>query len=92
MEKVVVDAAQFDNNSDDAYLETLPIPCLRSAGDFRTAGTLVAPRNLIIHNTGDAFDTGWIEEAYRSMGAAGHLLVQSESLPDAEIVARIAGL
>ena len=91
LENVVVDAARFDNDSDDAYLETLPIPCLRNAGDFRTAGTLVAPRNLIIHNTGDAFDTGWIEEAYRSMGAARNLLVQSEAMPDAEIAARIAG-
>lgn len=92
LDNVVVDAARFDNDSDDAYLETLPIPCLRNAGDFRTAGTLVAPRNLIIHNTGDAFDTGWIEEAYRSMGAARQLLVQSEAMPDAEIAARVAGV
>ena len=91
LENVVVDAARYDNDSDEAYLETLPIPCLRNAGDFRTAGTLVAPRNLIIHNTGDAFDTGWIEQAYRSMGAARHLLVRSEAMPDAEIAARVAG-
>ena len=88
---VVVDAAQFDNGSDDAYLKTLPIPCLRRAGDFGTAGALVAPRDLVIHNTGRAFDAGWIEEAYRSLGAGGHLLVRSELMPDAEIAASLGG-
>ncbi len=92
VKNVVVDAARFDNSSDDAYLETLPIPSLRQAGDFRTAGTLVAPRNLIIHNTGHALDTRWIEDVYRIIGAGQHLLVRNEPMSDAEIVARIAEL
>ena len=86
---VVVDAAQFDNSSDAGYLETLPIPSLRTVGDFRTAGTLIAPRPLVIHNTGDAFDTRWIEEVYRNIGAGQQLLVEKGVLPDAEIVARV---
>ena len=57
VKNVVIDAAEFDNNSDDAFLERLPIPSIRRVGDFRTAGTLVAPRTLIIHNTGNVFDT-----------------------------------
>ncbi len=92
IKNVVVDAAQFDNKNDDAYLETLPIPSLRKVGDFRTAGTLIAPRNLIIHNTGDVFDTAWIEEVYRNIGWEQHLLVRNEIMSDAEIAGRIAEL
>ena len=89
---VVVDAAQFDNSSDTAYLETLPIPSLRKVGDFRTAGTLIAPRPLVIHNTGDAFDTEWIDEVYRNVGAGQQLLVEKGVLSDTEIVARVVAL
>lgn len=90
IKNVVVDASQFENNNDSAYLESLPIPSLRRVGDIRTAGTLVAPRNLIIHNTGNSFDTTWIEDVYRSIGAEQNLLVRSELMPNEEIAGRIA--
>ncbi len=90
IKNVVVDAAQFDSSDAEAYLKTLPIPSLRRVGDFRTAGTLIAPRNLIIHNTGDVFDTAWIGEIYRNIGAEQQLLVRNEKMSDAEIVGRIA--
>ena len=89
IKNIVVDVNQFDNSSDDAFLETLPIPSLRRVGDFRTAGTLIAPRNLIIHNTGEAFDTTWIEDVYRNLGAEENLLVRKDALPNAELVGRI---
>ena len=92
IKNVVVDAAQFDNQNEDAYLETLPIPSLRKVGDFRTAGTLIAPRNLIIHNIGDVFDTAWIEDVYQNIGAEQHLLVRNEIMSDAEIAGRIVEL
>ena len=86
---VVVDAAAFDNRNDTAFLETLPIPNIRQVGDFQTAGTLIAPRSLIIHNTGDAFGTAWITEVYGNIGASQHLLVAKDRLSDEEIVARV---
>lgn len=92
IKNVVADAAQFDSKSDDAFLETLPIPSLRKVGDFRTAGTLVAPRNLIIHNTGNVFNTAWIEEVYQNIGAEQHLLVRKEMMSNDEIAGRIAEL
>ncbi|RKU15574.1 hypothetical protein C6501_06670 [Candidatus Poribacteria bacterium] len=92
IKNVVVDAAQFDNSHENAYLKTLPIPSLRKVGDFRTAGTLVAPRNLIIHNIGDVFNTTWIEEVYQDIGAGQHLLVRNEKMSDDEIAGRIAEL
>ena len=89
VKNVVVDAAEFDNTSDTAFLETLPIPSIRRVGDFRTTGTLVAPRPLIIHNTGDAFGTEWIAEVYGNTGASQHLLVEKEGLSDEEIAAQL---
>ena len=89
VKNVVVDAAAFDHRNDTAFLETLPIPNIRQVGDFQTAGTLIAPRSLIIHNTGDAFETAWITEVYGNIGASQHLLVAKDRLPDGEIVARV---
>ena len=90
VKNVVIDAAEFDNNSDDAFLEHLPIPSIRRVGDFRTAGTLVAPRTLIIHNTGNVFDTTWITEVYGNIGASDQLLVETGRLSDEEIIAFVA--
>ena len=89
VKNVVIDAAEFDNNSDDAFLNTLPIPGIRRVGDFRTAGALLAPRSLIIHNTGSAFETAWFTEIYGNIGASQHLLVEKGTLSDAEIVGRV---
>lgn len=92
IKNVVVDVAQFDNRVDSSFLESLPIPSIRRVGDFRTAGTLIAPRNLIIHNTGDIFDTSWIEDVYGSIGAEENLLVRKDRMEDDEIAGRIAEL
>ena len=89
VKNVVVDAAAFDNRNNTAFLETLPIPNIRQVGDFQTAGTLIAPRSLIIHNTGDAFGTAWITEVYGNIGASQHLLVAKDRLSDGEIIARV---
>ena len=91
VKNVVIDAAEFDNNSDAAFLETLPIPSLRRAGDLRTAGALVAPRPLAIHNTGDVFDTGWITEVYGNIGAGQAVLVEKDKMSDEASVAQIIG-
>ena len=89
VKNVVIDTDGFDNSSDDAFLKTLPIPSIRRVGDFRTAGTLVAPRNLILHNTGNVFETAWIREVYRNIRASDQLLVAEGRLSDEEIVAAV---
>ena len=86
---IVVDVAAYDFDNDSAYLNTLPIPNIRQVGDFRTAGTLIAPRSLIIHNTGDAFGTGWVTEVYENIGASQQLHVANGKLSDEEIVGRV---
>ena len=88
---VVADTAQFDNDMDVGYLEMLPIPSLRRAGDFRTAGTLLAPRPLTLYNTSEGFDTTWIADVYRHLGASQQLLVEKGMLSEREVVARLIG-
>ncbi|MFQ5809555.1 MAG: hypothetical protein ACE5JM_08045, partial [Armatimonadota bacterium] len=72
----VVDVAEFDNTSDDSFLERLASPGLRRAGDLRTAGAVAAPTKLLIHNTGSRFNARWIEDVYRAAGVRYQLRVQ----------------
>jgi dienelactone hydrolase len=84
--RVVADANGFDNSDDAAYLQSLSIPILRRAGDFRTAGSLIAPRPLLIHNTGDVFRTDWIRDVYGAVGASARLKVEKEAVADDTIL------
>ena len=83
----VVDVNRFDSDNDAAYLHTLSIPGIRRVGDFRTAGTLVAPRHLLIHNTGNTFQTDWIAAVYRAVGATDLLRVEAEAVSEEDIAA-----
>ena len=87
VDRTVMDANRFDSDNDAAYLQNLPIPSIRRVGDFRTAGTLVAPRHLLIHNTRNIFQTDWIVEVYQAVDAADRLRVESETVSDADIAA-----
>ena len=87
VDRTVVDANGFDNDNDEAYLQNLPIPSIRRVGDFRTAGTLVAPRHLLIHNTSNTFQTDWIADVYRAVDAINRLRVETETVSEADIAA-----
>ncbi len=87
VDRTVIDANGFDSDNDAAYLRTLPIPSIRRVGDFRTAGTLVAPRHLLIHNTSTTFQTNWIKDVYRAVDAADRLRVEKEAISEADIAA-----
>ena len=85
VDRTVVDANRFDSDKDAAYLQTLSIPGIRRVGDFRTAGTLVVPRHLLIHNTDNTFRTDWIADVYRAVGAADRLRVETEAVSEPDI-------
>ena len=87
IDRTVVDANRFDSDNDEAYLQNLPIPSIRRVGDFRTAGTLVAPRHLLIHNTGNTFQTDWIADVYRAVDATDRLRVETEAVSEVDIAA-----
>ena len=89
VDRTVIDANGFDSDNDEAYLQNLPIPSIRRVGDFRTAGTLVAPRHLLIHNTSNTFQTDWIADVYQAVDAADRLRVETEAVSEEDIAAWI---
>ncbi len=69
---LIADGAQIDLTN-DAYLleEDNYVPGLRRMGDVRTALTLVAPKPILLYNTGAHFaGTEWVSDVYRSLEKA----------------------
>lgn len=64
VESVTIDVNKFDNSDDHSFLEHFNIAGIRKAGDFSTAAALLAPKKLILHNTGDEFSCGQINQIY----------------------------
>ena len=85
VERLVVDAAGIDTSTDEALLDDFYVPCLRRAGDFRTAAALAAPGDLFIHNTQGKFDTSWAESVYKAAGRSGALKTMDRPAAAAEI-------
>jgi hypothetical protein len=87
IDRMVIDAAQFDASSDDAFIKSLAIPGIRRAGDFTTAVTIAPLTPLLVHNTGNKFDTKKIEAVYRALGKAENFKTQSARINDSELIA-----
>lgn len=84
---VVADADRFPTALDEAYLDRLSIPLLRSVGGFETALTLGLGARLHVHNTAGVFDSGAAEASARATGAAERLRASREKLTDADVLA-----
>ena len=91
LEAVVADADTLATETDEAYLDRISVPLLRSVGGFETALTLGLGARLRIHDTGGVFDTSAAEASARATGAAERLRVSRARLSDAEMVAWLAG-
>jgi hypothetical protein len=89
--RTAVDAAGFDNGDESAWVERLNIPGILRVGGFDTAAACAAPRPLLIHNTGGAFDVGRIRELYGMLGADGDLRVDTQRNRDQVIVEWLVG-
>jgi dienelactone hydrolase len=87
LDAVVVDADAFPTASDDAYLDRVFVPLLRSVGGFETALTLGLGSRMRVHDTGGVFDTSAVAAAARATGAADTLRVSREKIGDADVVA-----
>ena len=86
IDRMVVDAAQFNSSSDEAFIKSMAIPGIRRAGDFTTAVTVAPLMPLLIHNTGNKFNTEKIEAVYKTFGKAEDFKSQSAKLSDPELV------
>jgi dienelactone hydrolase len=84
------DAAGFENESDEAYLDMLYIPLLRRAGDFASAAFLGPAAPLAIHNAGGKFKTEAFRDSFQLQDAAGELRVSDTALTAKEIAAWLA--
>jgi hypothetical protein len=91
LEAVVADADAFASERDEAYLDRISIPLLRSVGGFETALTLGLGSRVLVHDTGGVFETAAVEASARATGAAERLRVARDKLTDADVVAWVAG-
>ena len=90
IDRMVIDAAQFDSSSDEAFTKSMAVPGIRRAGDFTTAVTIAPLTPLLIHNTGNKFNTEKIEAVYKAFGKSGNFKSQSARLSDSELAARLS--
>ena len=82
--RTVVDADAFDYRPGETVAQERVLPGVLRFGGLRSFGTLAAPAELWVHNTGDRFDASWVTAAYRLAGAAERLKVsQQAASPDA---------
>jgi dienelactone hydrolase len=88
---VAVDVDRFNLDDDEEWVERLFVPCIRREGDLRTAGALLAPIPLFIHNTGDRFDVSWISDVYRAVKAEAELRVLQDKASWEEAMSWICG-
>ncbi len=91
LDAVVADADAFATERDEAYLDRISIPLLRSVGGFGTALTLGLGSRVLVHDMGGVFDTTAVEASARATGAAERLRVSPQKLTDADVVAWVAG-
>ncbi|HEX4946933.1 MAG TPA: acetylxylan esterase [Blastocatellia bacterium] len=86
IDQMVIDTAQFNNNSDDEFLKRLAIPGLRRAGDVTTAVAIAPTTPLLLHNAGQQFQGKKIADVFSALGKAENLQIKPEKLSDTAIV------
>jgi len=87
VDRMVVDVDGFDNSNDEAFINQLPIPGIRRAGDFVTAAAIAPLTPLLIHNTKTRFRTDRIADVFRLFGKAADFEVRSDAMTTDELFA-----
>jgi hypothetical protein len=90
---LAADLAQFETESDAAYLDRFFIPGLRKAGDFRAALTLLPSEpnsKALLHNAAGSFPVDWAQASFQAGGTPEQLDVRPTPLADAELLEWIA--
>lgn len=64
--RVAADVNQFANEDDQTWAGKFYVPSIRSLGDICAATVLLAPRPVLICNTGDAFKAGPMQSTYKT--------------------------
>jgi hypothetical protein len=88
--RTVVDANQFEFRADADLQADQVLPGIVRLGGLRSVGCLAAPGWLLVHNTGEALDTTWWEQAYRLEEAGKNLTVLPAKASDAQIAGALS--
>lgn len=86
IQHTVIDMNSFDDADDEQFIKQLFVPCLRRAGDFRTAAALIAPGELLIHNTQGRFPKDWLMDVYKAANNPSALRVLETRMSDEMLV------
>src|SRR5439155_947388 len=85
---LVADLAQFQTDTDQAYLDRFFVPGLRKAGDFRAAAVLDTQDRLFLHNVGREFPADWVKQSAQAAHAKAE--VRTTTASDEELLKWIA--
>ncbi len=78
--RTAIDFNRFDVDDDESWCSRFFVPALRSSGDVRSALSLIAPGQLLIHNAGPFFPRRWARTAYRAAGSSTALKLETGRL------------
>lgn len=87
--KTAVDAGQFAEGDDQAYIDGLYAPGLRRAGDLRAAAMLCAPDALCLFNTGTQGYTAAVSSGFAACKAP--IKLETGAMQPAGVVTWLAG-
>src|SRR5207245_11721472 len=85
---LVADLAQFQTDTDQAYLDRFFVPGLRKAGDFRAAAVLDTQDRLYLHNVGQEFPVDWVKRSAQAAHTKAE--VRTAAASNEELLAWIA--
>ncbi|MCL6628062.1 MAG: hypothetical protein K6U00_00500, partial [Armatimonadetes bacterium] len=86
VQRTVIDMNGLDDADDGQFIKQLFVPCLRRAGDFRTAATLIAPGQLLIHNTQGRCPKDWFMDVYKAANDPSALRILETRISDEMLV------
>jgi hypothetical protein len=90
VDRYAVDVEGFASDDDEAFLRELPVPGIRRAGDFLTAGLLDLDSDLLVHDTRGRFRTERLAEAWRHLGRDARLETLAAEATEARLVEWLA--
>jgi dienelactone hydrolase len=88
--RFAIDTAGLDTADHRDVLRCLPIPGILRAGGLPNAAALIAPHDLLLHNTGDRFDGTWASAAY-ALYPGTTLALHKDRLPNDDLIAFLDG-
>lgn len=88
--RFAIDTAGLNTADHRDVLCRLPIPGILKAGGLPNAAALVAPHDLLLHNTGDLFDSTWASAAY-ALYPGATLTLQTDRLQNDALIAFLDG-